>query len=148
VVSTDGKTTSPAPSQLNLQLGWLMIVVFATLGFVLEGLHAFKWPMYLDVGAEPRRLVWTLAHAHGVLLGLVQVALGLTQKSLGVDFSIPWSWALACGSLLVPLGFFLGGFGIAGGDPGPGVLLVPLGALALIASLGRFALAVIAATRR
>jgi hypothetical protein len=40
---------------------------------------------------------------------------------------------LAC--VLMPLGFLLGVFGHAESDPGPGIWLVPLGALALIAGL-------------
>jgi hypothetical protein len=125
-----------------------MVVLFATMGLLLEGLHAFKSPLYLDVGAEPRRLVWTLAHAHGVLLGLLQIALALTQRSLSTDFEQGWAWTLVVGALLIPVGFFLGGFGIQGGDPGPWVLLVPVGAVAVILSMGRFALAVILATRQ
>ena len=147
-MTDDKKTTAKRPLLPNLVAGWLMIASFATLGLVLEGLHAYKWPQYLDVGAEPRRLVWTLAHAHGVLLGVVQVALALTHRSLSVDFEAGWAWTLVIGSILVPVGFFLGGFGVAGGDPGPGVLLVPIGAVAVIASIGRFAVAVLVATRQ
>jgi hypothetical protein len=146
---TDDKTKKqPTSPQPNLIAGWLMIVIFASLGLVLEGLHAFKFPLYLDVGAEPRRLVWTLAHAHGVLLGLVQIALALTHRSLSTNFEDGWAWTLTIGALLIPIGFFVGGFGIQGGDPGPWVLLVPVGAGAVILSLGRFAVAVIQATRR
>lgn len=147
-MTDDKKTKQPTSHQPNLIAGWLMVVVFATMGLALEGLHAFKFPLYLDVGAEPRRLVWTLAHAHGVLLGLVQVALALTHRSLTTDFEGGWAWTLTIGALLIPIGFFAGGFAIQGGDPGPGVLLVPIGAVAVILSLGRFAVAVILATRR
>jgi hypothetical protein len=125
-----------------------MIFAFATLGFLLEGLHAFKLPLYLDVGAEPRRLMWTLAHAHGVLLGLVQIGLALSQRALALSVSTGWSRLLAAGSLLIPLGFFIGGFGIAGGDPGPGVLIVPVGAIAVIAALGQFTRQVFQATHQ
>ena len=139
---------SESAYNFNLRLGWWMVVGFACLGLILEGLHAFKVPLYLDVGAEPRRLMWTLAHAHGVLLGLVQVALGLTQHSLKIPLSERWNQLLAAGALLIPLGFFLGGFAIAGGDPGPGVLLVPFGAAAVIATIGRFAWLISQATRQ
>jgi len=37
--------------------------------------------------------------------------------------------------VLLPLGFFLGGFFTHGGDPGIGVFLVPAGELLLIAGL-------------
>ena len=45
------------------------------------------------------------------------------------------SRALTAASVLLPLGFFLGGFGIAGGDPGVGIAFVPLGAFALFAAV-------------
>ena len=139
---------STSNQNLNLRLGWWMIIAFACVGLVLEGLHAFKLPYYLDVGAEPRRLMWTLAHAHGVLLGLIQVALGLSQKVLAIPYPPPWERLLAAGALLIPIGFFAGGFYIAGGDPGPGVLLVPVGAVAVLIALGRFAWLVGQATRQ
>jgi hypothetical protein len=41
--------------------------------------------------------------------------------------------------VLVPLGFFGGAFGHPEGDPSVAVLLVPLGALALVVGLGRTA---------
>ena len=44
-------------------------------GALLELLHALKLPWYLGVASDSRRLMWTLAHAHGVALGLVNLAL-------------------------------------------------------------------------
>ena len=107
------------------------------LGIVLEGLHGFKAGFYLDVDNEVRRLTWTLAHAHGALLGLVHVAWAATMH-----VAQPRGWApvlasrsLVIASVLLPLGFFLGGIGIAGGDPGIGIVLVPVGALALFVAV-------------
>ena len=48
------------------------------------------------------------------------------------------AWAsrlLRAASVMMPLGFFLGGLGHFGADPGLGVLLVPPGGLALVAAL-------------
>jgi hypothetical protein len=38
-------------------------------------------------------------------------------------------------TLLIPAGFFLGGVFVHGGDPGVGVLLVPVGAALLFAAV-------------
>ena len=118
-------------------IGWWCLAAFATLGLVLESMHGFKVAFYLDVTNETRRHMWTLAHAHGTLLALVNVGLAVALDRLG-GWS-PGRRALVSSSLLgatvlVPLGFFLGGVWIHDGDPGMGVLLVPLGALLMIVS--------------
>jgi len=131
---------SPNPHLLalrHLRFGFTGLAVFALLGLLLEALHGFKVGFYLDVESEPRRLAFRLAHAHGTLLSLVHVAYGLTLES---RFAVHPSAArrasqlLVVATLLLPGGFFLGGFFIHGGDPGPGVLVVPLGAIALVAA--------------
>ncbi|HYQ14246.1 MAG TPA: hypothetical protein VEQ58_00755, partial [Polyangiaceae bacterium] len=58
---------------LNLRAGLWALCVCSALGLGLETLHAFKVGLYLDVGNETRRLLWRLAHAHGALLGLLNV---------------------------------------------------------------------------
>ena len=55
----------------HLRVGWWSLLLFATLGLVLESLQGFKVRAYLDVSNETRRLMWTLAHAHGTLVGIV-----------------------------------------------------------------------------
>ena len=62
----------------NLRFGWWSLLVFLSLGGVLETLHGFKVGWYVDVGNETRRLMFTLAHAHGTLLALVNIAAVLT----------------------------------------------------------------------
>ena len=57
----------------HLRFGWWSLATFGLLGLVLETLHGFKVGAYLDVSNETRRLMWTLAHAHGTLLGLVHL---------------------------------------------------------------------------
>jgi hypothetical protein len=118
----------------HMRFGWWALLAFLSLGIGLELLHALKAGFYLDVPASPRRFLWTLAHAHGTLLSLVNVVFGL---SLGTLVAEPrgvrvGSASLVAATLLLPGGFFLGGVVIHGGDPGLGVVLVPLGAAALL----------------
>lgn len=119
----------------HLKLGWYGLVVFSSLGLTLEILHAFKLGFYLDVGAETRRLLWRLAHAHGALLALVNLAFAVTlpytdaMARRRVELA---SVCIASALVLLPLGFFLGGSFARAGDPGVGVLLVPVGALLLV----------------
>jgi hypothetical protein len=115
----------------HLRIGWAGLVVFIMLGIVLESLHGFKASYYLDTRNVTRRLMWTLAHAHGTLFSLVHIAFALSlsrivahpEKCLRLA-----SRGLTGGLLLMPLGFFLAGIKFYGGDPGVGVLLVPVGA--------------------
>src|SRR2546421_12550625 len=115
----------------HLRIGWWALLLFLTMGLALEVLHAFKVEAYLKVSNETRRLMWTLAHAHGTLLGLVNLAFGFTVKSAALDPSAlnvrAISSALIAASVLLPGGFFLGGIAFYGGEPGLGVLLGPFG---------------------
>lgn len=123
-----------APNLFHLRLGWWSLFAFISLGLVLEALHGFKVGYYLDVDNSTRRLMWTLAHAHGTLLGLLNLAFVqlLAQRPAwrGSRRTVA-SRSLAAATLLLPGGFFAGGFGISGGDPGIGVLAAGLGGLAL-----------------
>lgn len=122
----------------HLRFGWTALLTFSALGAVLEVLHALKLGAYLDVGNETRRLMWRLAHAHGVLLGLVNVAFGFTLQHLRQRPPPRPERASACliaAACLLPLGFLLGGVFASGGDPGLPVLLVPLGIPLLLAAL-------------
>lgn len=131
----------------HLKLGWLSIFVFATGGVVLEALHAFKVGAYLDVGNDTRRLLWTLAHAHGTLIGLLHVAFAVTQRHVHLSLATLASRSLTAATVLLPGGFFVGGMDIRGGDPGLGVLLVPPGALLLLVALGAMAIGMLRADR-
>lgn len=116
----------------HLKLGWWGLLAYLSLGLALEGLHGFKIGWYLDVGQETRRHMWVLAHTHGTLLSLVQIVFGLCVAAGRVALAGPWpSRLLIAAWLLMPLGFFLGGVVFYGGDPGLGILLVPLGGLCL-----------------
>jgi len=125
----------------HLRAGWWSLLVFVLLGIGLELLHGFKADFYLDPALETRRLMWRLAHAHGTFLALVNVAFALTVAAL----PRPPRGASPCllGALVaVPGGFFLGGIEPQGGDPGVGIVLLPLGAVLLVAGVVSTAVAV------
>ena len=118
----------------HLKVGWWSLAAFGLLGLALETLHGFKVGTYLDASNETRRLMWTLAHAHGTLLGLVHLGFAATLRLGALD---PRRLAAASGALigasvLLPGGFFLGGVPFYAGDPGVGIALVPIGAALLI----------------
>ena len=122
----------------HARLGWWLLGVFVLLGLALETMHGLKVGLYLDVSNETRRLMWTLAHAHGALLALVHLAFAWTIDRLESPPPTVRTLASRCltgASVLMPLGFFLGGVVTHAGDPSLAVLLVPLGAVLLIASI-------------
>jgi hypothetical protein len=125
----------------HIRFGWWSLSVFVCIGITLETLHGFKSSWYLDVGNEIRRLMFTLGHAHGAALSLINIAAGLTSRALtNGQLRRSTSFCLIWATVLMPGGFFLGGFATFGGDPGLGVWLVPVGALLLLHAVGRFAL--------
>jgi hypothetical protein len=127
-----------ALARRHLRLGLWALLLFLTLGGVLEALHGFKAGFLLDVGQEARRLSLRLAHAHGALLGLLHVVFGVLLSSRLAPNERSARRASACLSaalLLLPGGFLLGALFARGGDPGPGVLLVPAGGALLFAGV-------------
>lgn len=128
-------TTSLRYTKRHLRFGWWSILLFLTLGFILELFHGFKVGMYLDVSNSTRRLMWTLAHAHGTLLGMVHVIFGLSLQVLPEldSHRLPLiSFSLIGASVLLPGGFLLGGIAFYSGDPGLGIAVVPVGATLLL----------------
>ncbi|MCA8943766.1 MAG: hypothetical protein KDB80_14480 [Planctomycetes bacterium] len=123
----------------HLRFGWLALVVFVLAGVTLEAMHGFKVAWYLDVGNETRRLLWRLAHAHGAVLAILNLVFATTLAHLECEHA-RWrrvaSPCLVGATIAVPAGFFLGGFAIHGGDPGPGVVVLPIGAALLVAAVG------------
>ena len=119
--------------------GWAAVALFLVLGLVLESLNLLKAPFYVDV--RLRRELWTLAHAHGTLLGLLAVAFALTagRAVAGVSVRLRASRLLRAGAVLVPAGFLLGGVGNPEGDPSLAILLVPAGALLAFLAVGTVA---------
>jgi len=121
-----------------MRVGWWSLCIFGALGLLLETLHGFKFRAYLDVTNETRRLMWTLAHAHGTLLGLVHLAFAVSLPFLRLDSRRLRlaSRSLVGASALLPGGFFLAGIRFYQGDPGLGIILVPVGAVLLLLTSG------------
>lgn len=138
-----GAPEAEAVARQHLRWGWTMLALFAALGMALEGLHGFKIGWYLDVGNEARRLMFRLGHAHGTLLGLLNLALALSVSRLPSLTAARRSWAsrgMRIASVLMPGGFLAGGLVVYEGDPGLAVVLVPIGAAALVMALALLAL--------
>ena len=115
------------------------MLAFLTLGILLELLHGLKIGWYLDVDNETRRLMFTLSHAHGTLLSLVNLAFASTLHILAAKPDEAWrsraSRALLGATVVLPMGFFLGGLVVWQGDPSFGVLLTPIGAALLFVAV-------------
>lgn len=118
----------------HMAFGWWALAVFTTFGLLLEAGHGLKLGWYLDVGNATRRLSFTLAHAHGTLLGFgnIAFALSLPKATLSPPSLARASLALRLATVLMPLGFVLGGIVFYAGDPGFGIVLVPPAALLLV----------------
>jgi hypothetical protein len=114
----------------HLRFGWWSLLVFLSLGLLLEALHGFKVGWYLEIANSSRRFAWTLAHAHGTLLAVINLLFGATLHRLSA-WSPRWralaSTCLLAATVLLPGGFFLGGLFPYEGDPGIGIFLVPVG---------------------
>lgn len=133
--STERGAADRRAQLLHLRVGFCALVVFVTIGVGLELCHAFKVPWYLGAASESRRLMWTLAHVHGTALGIVNLALAALLPILPRPLPRAASGCLIAGTVLVPVGFFLGGLYIHGGDPGLGAVLIPPGALLVLIAL-------------
>ena len=112
--------------------GWAALASFIALGLFLESLHLFKVALYFEV--EIRRELWTLAHAHGGLLAIVNVVFGVCAvHSQWRGAAARWAARLfVAAGVLVPVGFFMGGIGNSESDPSLWILLTPLGGLAAL----------------
>lgn len=132
-MTPDRPETVPPSTRVHLRFGWVALAVFVSMGLVLEALHGFKLGWYLDVDLENRRLLLTLAHAHGTLLAVLNLALAATARWMRPGRALDvTSWGLRGATVLLPAGFLLGGLWLHGTDPGLGILLVPAGGLLLL----------------
>lgn len=131
--TTDGDRD--AATATCVAAGWTLVAASLAGGILLESFHLVKLPFYLDV--RLRRDLWTLAHAHGTLLGAVAVLFGLSAGRLLPDAATRARAArmVTWGAVLVPLGFLGGGIANAEGDPSLAIVLVPVGGLLALAGL-------------
>jgi hypothetical protein len=114
------------------RFGWTALLIWMCGGLLLEIFHGFKLGGYL---LDPlRRELWTLAHFHGALLSVVNLAYvrWAEEPTLSAAARAWASRALIAGSVLLPVGFLLGGLFHYEGDPGIGIFLAPVGAAALV----------------
>jgi hypothetical protein len=136
----------------HLRIGWWSLLFWLTVGIALESMHGFKVGWYLAVGNETRRLLFTLAHAHGTAIALVHLGFAFTvahcfapggASGVVARTARIASPCLTTAAILLPMGFLLGGVVVYGGsDPGPGIFLVPVGAIALLVGVLAAAIAV------
>jgi hypothetical protein len=129
----------------HLVIGWWSVLLFSALGLVLETLHGFKIAAYVDVGNETRRLMWTLAHAHGTLLGLLHIAFAATLSAVPAfapEQQRTISKTLLAATIVLPGGFFAAGIRFYSGDPGIAAAVVPVGAVLLLVAAWLIARAV------
>jgi hypothetical protein len=134
MISREPASQKSALVSRHLGWGWTLLLFFLSLGSLLELMHGFKIGWYLDADQQTRRHLMTLAHAHGALLAIVQIAFAATLQASRGETTRSDGLASACllgAALLVPLGFLLGGLYPYAGDPGLGVFLVPPGAALL-----------------
>jgi hypothetical protein len=120
----------------HLRAGWWGLAIFVVLGAVLEGLHALKSPIFVDAGRETTRMMLRLAHSHGTLVAVVNILYALTLRARPEADRPLASASLLAALVLLPGGFFLAAFFAHGGDPGLGIILVPVGALAVTLGAG------------
>ena len=129
----------------HMRLGWWSLLAYLSLGLTLEALHGFKLQWYVGEENSTRRLMWTLAHAHGTLLSLINLAFAAAISWMGASsrrLRTMSSWCLLLAAVLLPTGFFVGGIVIYDGDPGLGILLVPIGGGLLFVAVALTAIAV------
>lgn len=133
-------TGIPPDLRPNLLWGWGLLSVFMLGGLLLEGLHALKLGLYFENAL--RRELWVLAHAHGALLALVNLAFVASAATLMPETArrSRAGRSLRWGALLMPLGFFLGGIGNSESDPSLAILLTPVGALLVLHAVAGCAL--------
>jgi len=135
--SSDSGVPPRNAGQRHLRFGFFALLLFLSLGFLLEFFHGFRIGSYLSEETEPRRLMWTLTHTHGTLIALIHIALGAAWPHLRPSPHLRTaSLCLFAAACLLPLGFFLGGLFVYPPDPGLGVVLVPIGGVFLFIGVG------------
>lgn len=122
-------------AERHLRCAIAMVALFLATGLWLEAMYGLRAAGWID---DPiRREFLRLGHAHGGLLGLVNVGLAWALERLAT----PTEWArrirvaALVGAGMVGVGFLGGGLWHGPTDPGPIILAVPAGALMILAAL-------------
>ena len=102
------------------RFGWTSLAAWALFGLAIETAHGFKLAAYLDDSL--RHTVLRLAHAHGVILALVVLAVAKAVAAVETDAarrprSASPGWLAVPGRVARPVGFALGGIAPHEGDP-------------------------------
>lgn len=128
-------------AQTHRKYGWTALFFFMLFGTIVEGMLGFK-SSGITMDAL-RRELWSLAHFHGAMLAVVNIVYvqWADSSQIAENSRKSASRTLLIGSILMPVGFFLGGVAHPEGDPGIGIFLVPLGALLLLYTIGLHMLA-------
>jgi hypothetical protein len=125
------RSTSQQTTVLIRQ-GWISLAVWITFGILIEGFIGFRSPALLDDSV--RRDMFRLAHAHGTLLNLVLIAAAICARLDLIRLGSVASLGLRCAVVLLPAGFLLAGIWHFKDDPGLAIVLVPVGAVLLLAT--------------
>ena len=123
--------STPQQTKGLIRQGWISLAAWIVFGLLIEGLTGFRSPVLLD--DSTRREMFRLAHAHGTLLNLVLIAAAICAKLDLVRLGPIASLGLRSAVVLLPAGFLLAGIWHFKDDPGLGILLVPIGAVLLLA---------------
>jgi hypothetical protein len=129
--------SSPQPSRCVglICQGWISLAAWIVFGLLIESLIGFRSPALLDDSV--RREMFRLAHAHGTLLNLVLIAAAICARLDLVRLGRLTSLGLRAAVFLLPVGFLFAGIWHFKDDPGVAIVLVPIGALLLLASAFR-----------
>jgi hypothetical protein len=123
------KTNDIKTANLVFQ-GFLGIVIWMSFGLLLEGFIGFRVSAYMS--NVVRRELFQLAHTHGTLLNILLLitVLALNNRLISMN-SFPL-WVLRIGTILMPIGFLLGGIWIRGEEPNSLIFLAPIGGIMVI----------------
>src|ERR1044071_6024446 len=124
--------STPRQTAGLIRQGWISLAAWIVFGLLIEGLIGFRSPALLDDSV--RRDMFRLAHAHGTLLNLVLIAAAICARLDLIRLGRLTSLGLRLAVILLPIGFLLAGIWHFKDDPGVAILLVPIGAVLLLAT--------------
>ena len=111
----------------------MSLAAWIVFGLLIEGLIGFRSAALLDDSV--RREMFRLAHAHGTLLNLLLIAAAICARLDLIRMGRITSLGLGTAVVVLPVGFLLAGIWHFKDDPGVAILLVPIGAVLLLATV-------------